>query len=81
VERLGLLAYCVALFLLGSYCVFWPKSVQTYAIKAVAMEVTANCRALRGFIASERYLLVVRAVGLTAYLMFLLLCIGLYSRG
>ena len=79
-ERLGLLAYCVALFLLGGYCVFWPKSVQTYAIKAVAMGVTANCRALQGFIASERYLLVVRAVGLAAYLMSLLLGIELHSR-
>lgn len=80
-DSFWLLIFCVALLALGSYCLFRPKSVQTYAVKAVAMGVTANCRALRVFIASERYLLVVRAFGLVAYLMFLLLGIGLYKSG
>jgi hypothetical protein len=80
-NNLGLLVFCVALLIIGSYCVFRPKSVQTYAIKAAAMGVTANFRPLRVFIASERYLLVVRACGLVAYLMFLILSIGLYKSG
>jgi len=49
-NSLGLRLYCVLLLALGSYCVFWPRSVQSYAIKAVSMGVTANYRALRVFI-------------------------------
>jgi len=60
---------------------FWPRSVQSYAIKVVAMGITANFSALRAFIASESFLLVARGTGLAAYLMFLLLGIGIYKNG
>ena len=80
-KMLLMIAYIVFLLALGSYCLFFPRSVQAWASKTVTMGVTAKISALKAFIESDSYLVTVRAVGLVAWMGALLLAVGIYSGG
>jgi hypothetical protein len=80
-ETLLLVAFLVFLLPLGSYCLFFPKSVQALASRAVSVGVMAKSSALRAYIESNSYLVSVRGIGLVAYAMCALLAVGLYRGG
>jgi hypothetical protein len=80
-RTLLLIALLLLLLALGSYCLFFPRSVQAIASRAVAMGVTARSATLKAHIESNSDLVVVRAVGLVAYAMCALLIVGLFSGG
>lgn len=66
--RLLLLLFIVVLYSLGVGCLVFPRTVQSVAVRAVAMGVTARAGGLRHFVESKEYLTTVRAVGVIALL-------------
>jgi len=76
-----LIASLVFLLAFGSYCLFFPRSVQALASRAVGMGVTGRSSALKAYVESNGYLTMVRAIGLLAYAMCVLLVIGAYRAG
>lgn len=82
-EMRGLLqlAYVVLLAALGTACVFFPRGVQAYAVRAAGMGITGRSAWLRAYLESSNYLLGVRAVGIVAYLMAAVLAVALLRGG
>ena len=76
-----LIAYLVFLLAFGSYCLFFPRSVQALASRAVGMDVTGRSSALKACVESNGYRTMVRAIGLPAYAMCVLLAVGAYRAG
>jgi hypothetical protein len=74
-----LIVYLVLLLALGSYCLFFPRSVQALASKAVGMGVTGRISALKAYVESNGYRTMVQAVGLVAYAMCVLLAVGVLT--
>jgi hypothetical protein len=54
------------LFTLAFSYLFFPKVMQSLALRAVRMGITSRCRSLVAFVGSKQYLTAVRAVGLFA---------------
>jgi hypothetical protein len=76
-----LISYLVFLLAFGSYCLFFPRSVQALASKAVDMGVTSGSSALKAYVESNGYRTMVRAIGLLAYAMCVLLAVAAYRAG
>lgn len=51
-------------------CLFFPEKVQVIAIKSVSQGYLTHNSPLESFVKSNKYLIVVRAVGFIAILMF-----------
>ena len=75
-----LISYMLFLIFIGSYCIFFPKNVQSFAIKAIEYGVTAKSPILKTYIQSDKYLINVRFIGVVAYIMFGLLAFMLYKE-
>ena len=60
--------FLLLLFSLGVACVFFPKVIQSAAVRAVDTGITSRSHALTAFVESSTYLIVVRIVGLIALL-------------
>lgn len=60
--------FVLFLLALGVICLFFPKAIQSIAVKAVQMGITSRNQALVAFVRSTQYLFVVRSVGLIALL-------------
>lgn len=80
-KTLLLITFIVFLLIFGSYCLFFPKSVQAIASRAVATGITAKISTLGRYVQSDGYVISVRAVGLIAYVLAVLLAIALYRGG
>ncbi|MHB8255023.1 MAG: hypothetical protein ACYDEV_15335 [Acidiferrobacter sp.] len=80
-KNLLLVAFIVFLLIFGSYCLFFPKSVQAIALRAAATGITAKISTLSRYIQSDGYVISVRAVGLITYVLVVLLAIALYRGG
>ena len=76
-----LTGFIVILLAFGTYCVFFPRSVQEIAAKVVSSGITAKSSILRSYILSNNYIWSVRAGGLIAYIMATLLVVVLYWGG
>jgi hypothetical protein len=66
--RVVFVVFFFGLFSLGVICLFFPRTVQSVAVKAVGLGVTSRSRLLTAFIGSHQYLISVRIVGLIALL-------------
>jgi len=80
-KLLLLVTFLVFLLTFGSYCLFSPRSVQAVASKAISTGISANSSALKANIESNIYLIYVRAIGLLAYAICVVLAAGLYFGG
>jgi hypothetical protein len=58
--------FLLVLFAIALGCLFFPKTVQSVAIRAVQLGVTSRSQALVAFVSSRQYIFAVRAVGLVA---------------
>lgn len=76
-----LIAFLMFLLAFGSYCLFFPKSVQEYAARVVNFGVFGTSSGLQGFVRSSGYEFVVRATGIIAYVIVALLAVALYREG
>jgi hypothetical protein len=73
-----LIGFLLLLLAFGSYCVFFPKSVQAIAVKAISIGVTSKSSALKSYVGSNDYIFSVRAIGIIAYMIGVLLVVALY---
>ena len=80
-KTLLLIAFLLLLLIFGSYCLFFPKNVQAMASRAVATGITSKISPLIRFVQSNGYVISVRAVGIIAYVLAVLLAIALYRGG
>jgi hypothetical protein len=76
-----LIVFLLFLLALGSYCLFFPKSVQEYAARVVNFGVLGTSSGLQSFVRSSGYVFVVRATGIIAYVIVALLAVALYREG
>jgi hypothetical protein len=76
-----LIVFLMFLLAFGSYCHFFPKSVQEFAAKVVNAGVFGTSSALQSFVRSSGYTFGVRAIGLIAYVIVALLAVALYRKG
>jgi len=58
--------FLLVLLALGVGCMFFPRTVQSFALKAVNMGITSKSEALKAFVQSKEYLISVRSVGFIA---------------
>jgi hypothetical protein len=58
--------FLLLLIVVALACLFFPKAVQSVAVRAVQMGVTSRSQGLVDFVSSKQYLFAVRAVGLIA---------------
>lgn len=72
-SNVGLIVFMIVLFLIGILCLFFPAEVQSIAIKSVTYGSLTRNSYIESFIRSNRYIIVVRAVGFLAIIMFVLL--------
>ena len=75
-KTLLLSAFALILIALGTCCVFFPRTVQAFAVKSVDLGMTRNMPNLRVYIASASYLNGVRAIGVVAYLISVFLVVA-----
>jgi hypothetical protein len=66
------------LLFIGSYCLFFPKKFQAFALRSVSKGITAGSEKLRAYIESDTYLIFVRVMGLFAYSICALMVIAFY---
>ena len=76
-----LLAFMLAMFVLGISCLFFSRAVQSVAVKATGTGITSRSEALKAFLRSDRYLTSVRVVGLIALLAALFLAFAALKDG
>ncbi len=74
-----LVVFCLFLLTLGSSCLFFPKSLQIFASRAVGMGITSKISVLKAYIESDSYLVSLRIIGLVAYAMCTVLAVGAYK--
>jgi hypothetical protein len=72
------IGFFLLLLAFGSYCLFFPKSVQAIAVKAISIGVTSKNSALKTYVGSNGYMFSVRAIGVIAYMIGILLVVALY---
>jgi hypothetical protein len=63
VKTLGLLMFILALFIIGTSCLFFPERVQAIMTRAVTWGQSSRIEALNNFVGSKHYLISVRVVG------------------
>ncbi len=71
----GQLVFVVVLFLMGIVCLFFPKSVQSFATR------TAFLSTVKDFVRSGQYVWMVRSVGIVAFVMGLMVLWGTLLDG
>ncbi len=76
--KLLLVAFLLLLVAVGTYFLFFPDSVRSYASRVVEMGPTSKSQWLRNFVQSDRYVVNVRAVGIIACIMAAIAALGLY---
>jgi hypothetical protein len=76
-----LLASILVMFALSISCLFFPRAVQSYAVKTFRWKLTPRDEALKAYVASDRYFTLLRAVGLIALLGALLLAYTAFRGG
>jgi hypothetical protein len=77
-KLLLLIAYLVLLLVVGTYCVFFPSRVQQWAARSIRTGLSTNIPFLKSLVDSRNFLFTGRAVGLIAYVAFLLLAVAAY---
>jgi hypothetical protein len=73
-------SFVVLLAALAVLCLFYPRIVQSYALRAVQTGITARSSGLRSFVSSNQYLYVVRTVGAIGLVMALFVVVGALRR-
>ena len=73
-----LLLFVVLLLTFGSYCLFFARNVQSYALRMIPAAPSFRSRWLKPFIESGSYLVNVRSVGVIAYIMATLLLLVIF---
>ena len=78
VKFVAMIAFAAALFLIGSWCFFSPRSIQSLALKVIETGVTARSAALRAYVQSGAYVVSVRLIGLLGYGMSAVIIYAIY---
>jgi hypothetical protein len=73
-----MIVYMLLLWTIGSYCVFRPRNVQAFSLKAHEKGHTPSGAYFRKYLQSNGYVFSIRCVGLGAYLMAGLLAVALF---
>jgi hypothetical protein len=73
-----LIGFFLLLLAFGSYCLLFPRSVQAIAVKAISIGITSKSSALKSYVESNGYTFSVRAIGVIAYVIGVLLVVALY---
>jgi hypothetical protein len=63
--------FILILFAISITCLLFPRTVRSYVIKVVDMGLTSRIEASREYVASDRYLIHLRVIGLGALVMAL----------
>ena len=67
--------FALVMFCIGAACIVFPHRVQSWAKRSVSMGLTGRIPALQRFVSSSAYVFHVRAVGIGALLMFVILAL------
>lgn len=74
------IAFLLVLLTAGSYFLFFPQNVQSLAMRMVDVGLTSNSQWLKAFVQSNSYIVNVRAVGVLAYIMAILVAYVIYKN-
>ncbi len=74
-----LIAYLLVLLTAGTCCLFFPRNVQSLAVRMIGVGLTSKSQWLKDFVQSSSYIVNVRAVGVLAYIMVVLVAFVIYK--
>lgn len=79
-KMLLLAAVFVSLLVIGFLGLFFPESIQEFASKSMRINLAATGAAMKAYVQTYGAVLSVRAVGLAAFGICVLLALNLYRR-